>query len=71
MFMKQQIEDIVQKRIEHLEQQRDELLEALKVAKDVLEHMWREVSMNRYDYEKLNVAIINSESAIAKAEAAE
>ena len=30
MFMKQQIEEIVQKRIEHLEQQRAELLDALK-----------------------------------------
>lgn len=31
MLMNQQTEDIVQKRIEHLEQQRDELLEALKL----------------------------------------
>ena len=30
MFMKQQIEEIVQKRIEHIEKQRAELLEALK-----------------------------------------
>lgn len=69
MFMKQQVEDIVQKRIKHLKQQRVELLEALKAAKDALDHMWREVPMNECDFEKLNEAISNSEAVITKAEA--
>ena len=57
--------------IRELLKQRDNMLEALKEAKDALEHMWREVSMNEYDYEKLNEAIINSDSAITKAEEVE
>lgn len=63
--------EIAAKDRDNIRQQRAELLEALKVAKDALEHMWREVSMNEYDYEKLNEAIINSYSAITKVEAAE
>lgn len=58
----------VYRQLAEVKQQRAELLAALKAAKDVLEHMWREVSMNEYDYEKLNEAIINSDSAITKAE---
>ena len=60
--------------IRELLKQRNNMLEALKEAKeakDALEHMWREVSMNEYDYEKLNEAIINSDSAITKAEEVE
>lgn len=57
--------------IDELLKQRAGMLEALKEAKDALEHMRREVSMNEYDYEKLNEAIINSDSAISKAEAGE
>ena len=51
--------------IRELLKQRAGLLEALKEAKDALEHM------NEYDYEKLNEAIINSDSAITKAEEVE
>ena len=57
--------------INELLKQRSGLLEALKEAKDALEHTWREVSMNEYDYEKLNEAIINSNSVITKAEEVE
>lgn len=58
-------------KVARLVYQRAELLEALKEANDALEHMWREVSMNEYNHEKLNEAIINSDSAITKAEAVE
>lgn len=64
--MKQQVEDIVQKRIEHLEQQRDELLEALKGMRDI----WQSTcdacnwdAHHRYQFTKCVAAITKAEES--------
>lgn len=67
MFMKQQIEDIVQKRIEHLEQQRNELLEALKKFVKAGQESKSTLEFSNMCDEFIEYAV----GAIAKAEAAE
>ena len=66
MFMKQQIEEIVQKRIEHIEKQRAELLDALQKL-----HSVALGSVELDDWRELQDALDWAMQAINRTEAAE
>lgn len=71
MFMKQQINEIVENRVQQLQQQRIELLESLETAQKVLVSAWLEASASQQLFSEIDHTLNKISATISKVKASE